>query len=214
MRKHQKLYSIVLVSGSLILFLTLVSSMASASPYVYIPNYDSNIISVIDTEIKKVTATMNVGNNPNGVAVTSNGKMIYVTNSYSNTVSVINTTANKVTAMANVGIGPWGVTVNPAETKVYIAFFGNTFSVINTGTNNVTVAVNVDNQAGEVAVIFDIKKVYVAKISSINVSVIEIATNKITAIMNIGPYTTRVLVTPRCNKCICDELNKREYLRN
>ena len=76
---------------------------------VYVTHTFSDIVSVIDTATNKVTATVNVGNNPIGVVVNPAGTKVYVANYGGNTVSVINTLANKVTKTVNVGNGPYGV---------------------------------------------------------------------------------------------------------
>src|ERR1700733_9089747 len=62
----------------------------------YIPNYNSNTVSVIATATNTVgnvsggrTPAICVGNGPDGVAVTPDGSKVYVANSNSNTVSVI-----------------------------------------------------------------------------------------------------------------------------
>ena len=58
-------------------------------------------VSVIDTATNNVTATVTVGNNPFGVAVTPDGTKVYVANRVSNNVSVIDTATNNVTATVN-----------------------------------------------------------------------------------------------------------------
>ena len=88
MINKQKLYSISLVSATLILMLV---SIAGAEQYVYISNFNSNNVSVIDTANDNVTATVSVGSNPQGVIVTANGKNVYVKNFGDSTVSVIDT---------------------------------------------------------------------------------------------------------------------------
>jgi YVTN family beta-propeller protein len=50
-------------------------------------NLGNNTVSVINTTTNKVTATVDVGINPEGVAVTPDGKKVYVTNAY-NTMSL------------------------------------------------------------------------------------------------------------------------------
>src|SRR5271157_774445 len=97
MSKH-KLYSIALISATIFLMLM---NIVSAYPYGYIANYKDNTVSVIDTSTNTVTATVNVGILPYGVAVT--GAHLYVTNEGSNTVSVIDTLTNTITATINVG---------------------------------------------------------------------------------------------------------------
>lgn len=75
---------------------------------VYVTNWRSNNVSVINAATNTVTATIPVGLTPFGVAITPDGKKAYVANSaiYSsdyedNNVSVIDTVTNKVTATVN-----------------------------------------------------------------------------------------------------------------
>lgn len=67
---------------------------AGAAPFAYITNRNSNTVSVIDTATNTVTATVNVGSYPIGVAVNPAGTLVYVANSESHTVSVLS--ANSV----------------------------------------------------------------------------------------------------------------------
>ena len=86
---------------------------AAAAPFAYVANSDSNTVSVIDTATNKVVATVGVGVNPSGVAVTPDGTHAYVANNGSNNVSVIDTASNTVVATVPVGVGPDGVAVTP-----------------------------------------------------------------------------------------------------
>jgi YVTN family beta-propeller protein len=63
-----------------------------------VTNEYGNTVSVINTTSNKVTATVPVGHDPTGVAVTPDGSKIYVTNYGGNTVSVVNTISNRVEA--------------------------------------------------------------------------------------------------------------------
>src|SRR5665213_2210726 len=65
---------------------------------VYVTNYGSNTVSVINTAANTVTATVNVGATPYVVAVSPDGTRAYVSNGNSNSVSVINTATNTVIA--------------------------------------------------------------------------------------------------------------------
>src|SRR5574337_284691 len=109
--------------GITMLGLLLVGS-AGAAPYAYITNQGSNNVSVIDTATNTVTATVNVGDNPRGVAVNPAGTKVYVTNYGSNNVSVIDTATNTVTATVNImvynpnTVDPSGVAVNPVGTRI------------------------------------------------------------------------------------------------
>jgi YVTN family beta-propeller protein len=76
MKANKNLYSLALLSATLILVLIFVSSLASAAPYAYITNMDNKNVSVIDTATKTVLGTINVGFDPLGVVVNSNGTKI------------------------------------------------------------------------------------------------------------------------------------------
>jgi YVTN family beta-propeller protein len=133
--------------------------LGSAQPHAqnaYITNFNSASVSVIDTATNAVTATIGVGSNPLGVAVTRDGSKVYVThqNNVNSTVAVIDTATNEVTATIPVGANPGfpGIAVTPDGSKVYVASSGNTVSVIDAATNTVTATVGVGNSPFGVAV--------------------------------------------------------------
>jgi YVTN family beta-propeller protein len=123
----------------LALGLGLIARPAEAAPFVYVTNAASNTVSVIDTATNTVVTTVGVGNTPEEVAVTPDGKHAYVTNSGSNNVSVIATATNAVGATVTVGNKPFGVAVTPDGKHVYVTLNGasGTVSVIDTASNTV-----------------------------------------------------------------------------
>ncbi|OUB07505.1 hypothetical protein BK708_37650 [Bacillus thuringiensis serovar yunnanensis] len=74
-------------------------------------NQSSDNVSVIDTGTNTVVATISVGNNPNGVAITPDGNFAYVTNQDINNVSKINIGTNTVVATVTVGNTPRGIAI-------------------------------------------------------------------------------------------------------
>ena len=73
---------------------------ASAQPYAYVTNNGSDNVSVIGISTNTVVATVAVGSEPSGVAVSPDGKFVYVTNAGADNISVIQTSDNTV-------IGTW-----------------------------------------------------------------------------------------------------------
>src|SRR5215471_7070473 len=67
------------------------STSAEAQPFAYVTNSLSNTVSVIDMATNTVVATVPVGIEPIGVAITPDGTHAYVANLFSDTVSVIDT---------------------------------------------------------------------------------------------------------------------------
>ena len=171
-------------------------SNADAAPFAYITNDGDNTVSVIDTATNTVTATVNVGSGPVGVAVTPDGTKVYVANGGSNNVSVIDTVTNTVTATVNVGSIPRGVATSPDGTKVYVANYGgNTVSVINTATSTITATVTVGNHPFGVAVTGT--KAFVTNDIDKTVSVIDTATDTVTATVNlVNQYPGGVAASP------------------
>ena len=126
----------------------LLGSAQSLAQNAYIPNAASSSVSVIATATNTVIGSpIPVGNNPFGVAVTSDGSKVYVANHFDKTVSVIDTATNTVIGSPiPVGNNPFGIAVTPDGSKVYVANEGsNTVSVIDTATNTVTAAIPVGN---------------------------------------------------------------------
>ncbi|WP_072691403.1 YncE family protein [Rhodococcus marinonascens] len=92
-------------------------------------------VSVIDTATHAVTTTIEVGDQPQGVAITPDGTRAYITKQDRGTVSVIDTATNTVaTTPIPVGLMPWGAAITPDGTRAYITNqYSDTVSVIGIG---------------------------------------------------------------------------------
>ena len=94
----------------------------SAAHTVYVTNYSSGTVSVIDEATNTVTHTIPVGGGfPYGVAVDPGTHTVYVTNNSAGTVSVIDEATSTVTATVPVGVFPYEVAVDPATHTAYVA---------------------------------------------------------------------------------------------
>ena len=80
-------HSFITIFGIMLFTLVILVSIAGAAPFAYIPNSGSNTVSVIDTATHKVTATVPVGIEPSGVAISPDGSKVYVSINSSNSVS-------------------------------------------------------------------------------------------------------------------------------
>src|SRR5436309_1261599 len=139
----------------------------SGNGYVYVANYNSNNVSVINGTT--VVASVAVGNNPFGVGYDSGNGYVYVANGGSDTVSVINGTT--VVASVSVGACPFGVGYDGGKGCVYVANSGsNDLSVINGAT--VVATVLVGNAPSGVAYDSGNGYIYVANNGANTVSVI------------------------------------------
>jgi YVTN family beta-propeller protein len=158
----------------------------------------SNNVSVIDTVANTVVATVGVGGNPIGIAVTPDGKHAYVANQVSNNVSVIATATNTVMATVPVGFGPTGIAVTPDGKRAYVTASADTVSVIDTTTNTVvaTIVVGFFNSIN-IAITPDGKHAYVITGNVPGtVAVIATATNTVVATVLVGNGPNGVAMVP------------------
>ena len=82
---------------------------------IYVVNYASSDVTVIDGASNRPIATVKVGLWPQQIAINTKTNMIYVVNTHANSVSVIDGRTNTVAATVPADKGPWAVAVNPVS---------------------------------------------------------------------------------------------------
>jgi YVTN family beta-propeller protein len=88
---------------------------------VYVTNMASGSVSVIDARKRRVIATIAVGTEPFGCALTPDGSRLFVANQSSGTVSVIDTTSDRVIkTIEGAGTKPHGIAITADGKKVYV----------------------------------------------------------------------------------------------
>ena len=185
---------------------------------IYVANYTSNNVTVINGVTNTVVATVTDpnANGPTAVAVNPVTNQIYVANYNSNNVTVIDGTTSTVIASVDVGTTPIAVAVNPATTMIYVANYGsNNVSVIAGATNTIVAAVTDPSAQGPTAVGANpvTNTIYVANYGvnsdfSSAVTVINGADNSVTSLSDAyasEPYA--VAVNPVTNKIYVPDYN-------
>ncbi len=175
-----------------------VTPVSIARGFAYIPNHDSNNVSVINTATNTVVATIPVGALPFGVAATPDGSTVYIANSGSSFISVINTNTNAVVNTIPTGTGPFTLVVSPDGSKLY-AVIGNNVAVISTATNAVTDTIPIVGGNTGISISPDGSRVYVANSIAKSVTVISTASKTVIATIPVGtgpnPYPIAIAVT-------------------
>jgi len=134
----------------------------------------------INTLSNSVEKTVEVGQNPFGIAVTPDGKKLYVANSNAASVSVVDTATGQVINKMQVGINPLRVAVTPDGSKVFVTNkVSNTVSVINTATDSLICNLPVGKAPVGIAVSRDGKMAYVSNSGSDNIAMIDISRNAV-----------------------------------
>jgi YVTN family beta-propeller protein len=166
-----------------------------ADDTVYVTNFGSGDVSVINGRTGTVAGTITVGSGPIGVAVDQGDDTVYVANFSDDTVSVINGRTGTVDDTITVGDSPRGVAVDQGDDTVYVTNqVSNTVSVINGWTRTVDDTITVGSNPLGVAVDQVDDTVYVTNSTSGTVSVINGRTRTVDDTITVGggPYGVAV----------------------
>ncbi|WP_336054342.1 IPT/TIG domain-containing protein [Streptomyces sp. CA2R101] len=173
--------------------------------YVYVSNFGSSSLSVIDTTTRSVITTIEVTNGPWGVEVAPDGLRAYVACFGTDSVAVIDTTTHSVTDTLSGLNKPIGLAVSPDGSRLYVASRGGSrVDVISTASESVIASVPVGTGPRNVAVTPDGTEVYVTEEGANSVSVIDTTTHTVIATLSgfllprgvaVAPDGQRVYVT-------------------
>ncbi|MGY1578019.1 protein kinase domain-containing protein [Streptomyces sp. MN13] len=150
----------------------------------------------------ELVPSIRVGDSPQGMAMSQDGRRSYVTNFGSGSVSVIDTLTNRTEDKPiRVGKNPRDVAVSPDRRRVYVTNYGSdSVSVIDTLTNRVDRTITVGSTPVGVTVSRDGRWVYVtlSRSGSVpgSVSVIDTATDKVDRTISVGKDPQGVAVAP------------------
>ncbi|MBI3826908.1 MAG: beta-propeller fold lactonase family protein [Candidatus Rokubacteria bacterium] len=162
----------------------------------YVANNTDTTVSVIDNATNTVSATIAVGNNPIGLAISPDGRQAWVSMN-AGQVKVIDTATNTVSATIAVGAIPAGIAFAPDGARAYVVNEGaNTVSVVDTATRTVLATVGVGSTPFNVALTPDGKYAYVTQLGSNAMAVIDTATNTVVATPNLGAGTQGIAISP------------------
>ena len=164
-----------------LLTLNLAVAVVSALPNTnaYVVNSSVNTVTVVDTATATILGTINVGQAPSRVAVSSDGTRAYVTNTTSASISVVEAASLAVVNTIPTGAAPTAIAVTPNGQRLYVMTAGGVVQVIDVATGALATSVTVGgNTAGDIAITPNGARAYV---SSGTLSVIDTATNTATA---------------------------------
>jgi uncharacterized protein (TIGR03437 family) len=196
-----KMASILAVSILAVVGIWSSSQAAYAQGLAYVANFGSNNVSVIDTSSNTVIATVMVGSQPQGIAVTPDGASVYVANCGGD-VFVIDTATNKVSTKFPAGACPTGVVITPDGTRAYVTLTNaNSVAAIDTSTNTVMTKIPVGDAPSGIAMAPNGSHVYVANVGAMasgsSVSVIDTASNTVADTVGLGNVgSVGVAITP------------------
>ena len=97
---------------------------ALAGPKAYVGNFKDATVSVVDTAVPKVIATIPVAEGPHGMLLSPDGRTLYVSGDASSLVSVVDTATDRVARTLTVGRSPHGLAQSPDGRRLLVAIYG------------------------------------------------------------------------------------------
>jgi len=193
----------------------------------YVMNSNASTISIINTDINKVTGIINGLDGPSGMVITLNKKFGFVNNfggpngkggGNANTISVIDLSINKVIQEIQVGLAPANLAISPDGKKIYSANYetGNpgtgTVSIIDVITRVVIGTIKGFSGPFNIRITPNGLFAYVSNFGSNNfypfgntVSIINLKTNEISKTLTLGIQPSGIAISPN---------GKRVYVTN
>jgi RHS repeat-associated protein len=173
-----------------------------------VANGGDNTISVISLDKMAVLYTVDVDEQPYGVAVNPGTNRAVVTNSGSSSVSVVDLEAGTVIATIGVDENPHGVAINPITNMAVVASrAGNVVSVIDLNRNQLLATVEVDTEPEGVAINPEIGQYGIAAVTNLTekggqVTLINLADYTIGAQIDVDPEPVGVAINLVTNQAI------------
>jgi YVTN family beta-propeller protein len=162
-----------------------------------VTNLFSSTVTPVDTAINTAGTPIEVGDHPEGVAITPDAKTAYVTNFFSNTVSPIDTATNAAGTPIEVDSGPLGIAITPDGRTAYVTNFGSAqVTPIDTATNTAGTPIEVGGGPRAIAITPDGKTAYVTSSFSNSVTPIDTATNTAGTAIPVGSLPIGIAITP------------------
>jgi YVTN family beta-propeller protein len=169
---------------------------SSGCTLLYVANYESDSVSIINTTENVVVSTIGISSGPFDVAIIPNGKLAYVADEISDNVSVVNTSSDKVILNIKGFHFPRALVITPNGKLAYVGGLGaSNIAVINLTSNSIVDIGGVSSTFG-MAITPNGKLAYVADEGSNLVSVINVSSN--TIIDNISGFSSpySIAITP------------------
>jgi YVTN family beta-propeller protein len=176
------------------------SAAATAQPFVYVADLGSDDVLVIDAATLGPVASLPFGEDPDGLAVSPDGRRVYVAGFLSNTVGEIDAETHQLLATVPVGEGPVGLAVTPDGARVYVTQRGaDSVAAIGVASGTVEAVIPVGRGPNAIAITPDGTTAFVtnsfAPLAG-EVSVLDLATDQVRNTITVGRKPSRVAITP------------------
>lgn len=179
-----------IVVGGTLRALAIVGSM------LYVTVTSQNEVVPIDVRSRTLGAPIAVGEKPEEIAASSDGRRLYVVDYGSNAVTPIDVATNRPLPMIAVGEAPMSVALAPNGRTAYVANYGeDTVSVVDVRRNVATSRINVGGEPYDVAMSGDGASIWVVNREDNDLMRIDAATLRVDPAI-LDPYGPLTIVLP------------------
>jgi YVTN family beta-propeller protein len=170
--------------------------LATAQRTAFVVN-SGGTVTPISLATRRAGKPIKVGANPEGIAVTPNGRTAYVANYGSNTVTPIDTATRQAGQPISVGGRPFAIAVTPNGRTAYVANYGSgTVTPIDTATNHAGQPIKAGLHPRAIAITPNGRTAYVLDWGSATVTPIDTATNQAGQPIKAGLHPRAIAITP------------------
>lgn len=156
----------------------------------YVPNYESGTVSVIDSEnmILKDTFLINDGNsNPTRIVVDSNRHLVFVSDKISGVLTIIDGIDGTIIDSMKIGSSLWDLDINEKNGKLYVSdLINDKIIIVDTENLEIIKSVNVSQSPWDVEINKNTDRVYVASGTSKVINVIDGNTDNLIDEITLG----------------------------
>jgi len=151
---------------------------------VYVTNYSSDSISVIDGKTDQVIETVSVGKRPSSMVIDSKAYRLYVANYIGDSISAVDLNSNKVIGTINNLKRPYQLSVDVERKKLYASSYGSDVIFVLDVANSLRLTDTLKSGFSVFDMRFDAKnnRLYTANYTGDSVSLIDLTTKETTNI--------------------------------
>ncbi|HKW44469.1 MAG TPA: GH92 family glycosyl hydrolase, partial [Candidatus Eremiobacteraceae bacterium] len=164
---------------------------------VYVSDNGANVVSVVDTNLRRVIATVSVGRSPWGIGVTPDGATVWVANNGDDTVQPIDTATLQAGKPIAVGHTPETLTIVRDGSRLYVADPGSDdVTPVDLARRAALAPIAVGMRPRAITVSPDGKSIYASNYGSASVTPIDVATGRALPAIHAGAAPRGLAVSP------------------
>jgi YVTN family beta-propeller protein len=160
----------------------------------YVSDYSSDVVYVVDATLGTIAASINVGNSPSGIALSQD--RLYVASKGSGGLAIINTTSLEVSKVGY-AVSPRYAAVLPDGKKAYITNGDiGTVTVFDMGTMSISSTIDARGIMNRIVASPDGKRIYVADTGNDRIVLIDTASDTVAGNWSLGLTPTDLATSP------------------